>query len=608
MNKIGSIINSAQKLLAIEVLEEFTKQIDIVKDHKESPMGAIFMGIHILEHLGFPRYIDELLGEEHTPIEQLRNHYNNKPVLGESMMPSTGIILSLMVADMFARPRYIDSSRRFEEIGQNWKTGPLLGIDPSLLSDERIGKVMDDVGGDLKIMEDALYSLIGEAGISLNKFGLGSIMLELDEESEDAAEQAFGHGENSFCKHSVSLLISSDLKLPVGFFAMADNTNDTVNLPDVYRTINSIADDGEVELIMAGVNPTLRDILFLKEHEDERMVHWISPLKTDLLTERAKKLIDGAYCEDKWVPIKYRSVKERKEKIAPPLKSFETTWLLTEKTGPEQTMLSEDSTKTNGIEVRAVFYRHELQAERKMEIRQYEKNRMEMELQEFLNDLNKHQYREFGDCKEKLAVLLNSAGSVKEFLQWDLLQKDNGSISLIWSWNEAALDEEIKYDGIFALLTNYTPRQVNRNHLVSRYNKIFDIKIYLNQDKGLLNLERILYTELHRFNCLVFLKIISRIVLFILRLYAEQEGIKTTEEKIQESMGDMLLLEHSFLPLEIKSCSLVRDTELNQLFRKIFSLPEPLVSIKALNEIKFSQIDAYVAKWLDKRTNNQKPL
>lgn len=91
-------------------------------------------------------------------------------------------------------------------------------------------------------------------------------------------------------------------------------------------------------------------------------------------------------------------------------------------------------------------------------------------------------------------------------------------------------------------------------------------------------------------------------MLAFLRSYAVQEGVKTTEKKIQESMGDMLLVENRIMPLGMKTYALARDTELNRLFRKIFSLPEPLELIKALNEVEMAQVDDYVRAWYEARS------
>ncbi len=52
--------------------------------------------------------------------------------------------------------------------------------------------------------------------------------------------------------------------------------------------------------------------------------------------------------------------------------------------------------------------------------------------------------------------------------------------------------------------------------------------------------------------------------------------------QIQESMGDILVVENCILPLGVKTYAIARDTELNVLFRKIFSLPEPRVLIKVI--------------------------
>lgn len=47
------------------------------------------------------------------------------------------MILSLIVADMIACPRHITRTYKFQEMAERWQTGPLLGIEPSLLNDDR---------------------------------------------------------------------------------------------------------------------------------------------------------------------------------------------------------------------------------------------------------------------------------------------------------------------------------------------------------------------------------------------------------------------------------------------------------------------------------------
>lgn len=605
MNEIGVIIQSAQQLLPAELQDEFITQLGTSETIEASPAGAILMGVHILEYLGFPSYIDELLEEEHTTIEQLRHHYLNRYVLDKPMIPSTGIILSLMVADMIACPRHITPAYKFEEMAQKWQIGPLLGIEPSLLNDDRIGRAMSAIGADAETMEEVLFNMLTnagkKAGIPLNKFMLDTTLLELDGKFKDAAKVVPGRGKNSFAQLIVSLVVASGSRLPVGFGVLAGNTNDSTTLPEIYKTVNRIADDGAVEFLMDRIYPTPSNILFLKEHADERLVYWVSPLKMGLSVKRVRERIDEAYHENKWEPISYRSTKERKAKIDPPLTTFETTWTLTEKIKPDlepgQKRRPQGSIKTIAIEVRCVFYRHELQAEKETEKRKTDKEQLEKALQEFCIKLNKHRYQELEYCQKKLSELLNTFSRVKKFVQYDLFQANKGSISLTWSWNEAALEEEAKYDGIFALLTNYTQKQVNSNQLIIKYRGRDEIEVDFKQMRGLLDLERVLYQRPERIDSYIFLKVMAFFVLAFLRAYAAQEGVKATEKEIQESMGDMLLVENRILPLEMKTYAIAGDTELNQLFRKVFSLPKPQMFIKVLSETETSQVDDYVQRW-----------
>jgi len=204
MKEIGAIIKSAQKHIPEEAQNDLIEQLGTAEALEAAPAGAILMWMNILEYVGFPRYIDELQGEEHTTIEQLKKHYQNRAVLEEPMIPSTGIILSLLVADMIACPRNITPAYKFEEKAKEWRTGPLLGIEPSLLNDERIGRAMSAVGADIKTMEEVLYNMVmnagKKAGIPLNKFILDTTVLELDGKFKDAIKVVPGRGMKSFAQ------------------------------------------------------------------------------------------------------------------------------------------------------------------------------------------------------------------------------------------------------------------------------------------------------------------------------------------------------------------------------------------------------------------------
>ncbi len=605
MNDMGIIYESAIKLLPRKQQKILFKTIGNTKYPEASPAGATLMGMYILEYLQFPQYIDELLGETNTTLTVLRRHYHTKEKSDDPMKPSTGVVLSLLVADMLARPRNITPAYKFEEMAEKWRTGPLLGILPSMLNDDRIGRAMSLIGVNTEAMEEILFKLIvaaaQKATIPLNSFMLDTTVLELDGKFKAAEKVMPGRGKNSFAQLIVSLIIASGSRIPVGFGVHAGNTSDASTLPHAFETANRIADDGAIDFMMDRAYPTPSNILFLKEREAERMVYWVSPLKMGPSMKKVKGKIDEAYRKEKWQPITYRSSKEKKANVAYPLRCFEETWTLEEKIKPPlepgQKRRPKGSIQTIQIDVRSVFYRHELQAERDRKNREQKLKQLEKALEVYIKKLNKRKYQKLDYCQKKLNELFKKYAGMKPFLAYELTQAANGSIVFTYSRQEEALENEAKYDGIFSLLTNYPQEKLNANRLVYKYRSRDEVEVNFKELRGLLDLERILYQLPERIDAYIFLKVIALFALTFMRSYANQAGFKVTEKTIQESMGDMLLIENTIVPLGLKSYGVSRDTELNKYFRETFSLPAPTELIRVLNETELAKVDEYVLNW-----------
>ena len=135
MEDIGALMLSIMKHLPKKAQNQLIPQLKSSNEIDASPAGAILMGMHILEYTGFAKLVDQLLGEEHTSIEKLKEHYQDPEK--SSLTPSIGIVLSLLVADMIACPRHITRAYQYEEMVEKWQTGPLLGIEPKLLTLQR---------------------------------------------------------------------------------------------------------------------------------------------------------------------------------------------------------------------------------------------------------------------------------------------------------------------------------------------------------------------------------------------------------------------------------------------------------------------------------------
>jgi transposase len=605
MEQIGVLLESISRLLPNDVQEELRNNLKTSETVEASPAGAILMGMHVLEYLGFPKYIDDILGIEHTTIESLKDHYNRRTLEEEPMIPSTGIILSLLVADMIACPRTITAAYMFEVRAVKWRTGPLLGIEPSLLNDDRIGRAMSMIGSNAEYLKEVLFDMIitavKKAGIPLSSFILDTTLLQLDGCFKNADKIRTGRGTDSFSQLIVSLVIASGSRIPVGFGVLPGNTSDSSTLPEIFKTVDEIADEGAIEFLMDRIYPTPTNILFLKGKKDERMVYWVSPLKMGLSEKRVREIIDNAYNEGKWENVGYRSEKEIKAKIDPPLTAFESTWTLTETIKPDlkpgQTRRPNGSIQTISIDVRCVFYRHQLNAERERKNREIKKEQLTVALQDFCLKLNKRKYRKIEHCEKKLSELLKDYACLKRFVKYSFSETLKGAICFSYSFDEAALLEEAKYDGIFALLTNYEKKQVNKNQLVKKYRGRDQIEVNFKDMRGLLDLERILYQRPERIDTYVFLKVIALFVLTFLRARAADAGVKTTVKDIKENMGDMLLVENTILPLGLKTYGIARDTEMNKLFRDMFSLPEPVYLIKIMIETEVAMVDEYVISW-----------
>jgi len=119
-------------------------------------------------------------------------------------------------------------------------------------------------------------------------------------------------------------------------------------------------------------------------------------LKMGLSEKEVRRLIDEAGEQRKWEPINYRSTKEERGKIEPPLTAFESRWTLKEKIKPNlepgQKRRPKGSIQTVEIEVRCVFYRHQGNAENEKGRREAEKARLDEELKDFNSKLNKRKY------------------------------------------------------------------------------------------------------------------------------------------------------------------------------------------------------------------------
>lgn len=91
----------------MDVQDELCSQSGTSEAPEASPAGVILMGIYMLDYVGFPRYLEGIQVEEHPSIEQFKSRYQAITAPEKPLNPSTGIIASLLVAHMVARPCHL---------------------------------------------------------------------------------------------------------------------------------------------------------------------------------------------------------------------------------------------------------------------------------------------------------------------------------------------------------------------------------------------------------------------------------------------------------------------------------------------------------------------
>jgi hypothetical protein len=119
-------------------------------------------------------------GVEHTSLEYLKKEM----AAGRKQIPSSGILIGLLVADMLAYPKQIARVYEVQTLAKAWHTDKLLGIDPDLLNDDRLLRTLSKLGECPSAMRDILQGMTldvsGQFKISLSRFFVDGSILQLD--------------------------------------------------------------------------------------------------------------------------------------------------------------------------------------------------------------------------------------------------------------------------------------------------------------------------------------------------------------------------------------------------------------------------------------------
>ena len=421
---LGILIERMQELPQ-KVRNALLKCLRFAEKSEGTPSGSVLVAVYLLEFLGIPKHIDEIFAQENTPICELKKEYKSN--LKKAMsppMPSPGLIIALLIADMVACPKNLIRISNVEKMAERWNTGPLLGIAPFLLNDDRLLRMLSILGKDVSTLVETLHLIVVHVAtkfeIPLNRFFVDTTVLQLDGQFGNAKKVTPGRGKDSFSQLVVGLTIAAGSRLPINFGVNPGNTFDAHTLPSAIESINRVAEPGAVEVFMDRIFATPENVHTLHQYQEKREIYWTSPLKTGLAGEKFRKLVAEIWDTQGWLPIKYRSAQEIHNKIESPMTAYETTWTVTYELKPEKIegkRRPKGSIQRFKYPVRLVVYRHAGRAEKEKQARLEKRKQLEQLLQGFQKKLNKRNLITIESCQESLKKLLNGFHTVKSFVR-----------------------------------------------------------------------------------------------------------------------------------------------------------------------------------------------
>lgn len=572
-------------------------------DARYMPAGAVLVAMQLLTALGVLRRIDLVLGEEHTSLEYLKQEM----AAGRKQIPSSGILIGLLVADMLAYPKRIARVYEVQPLAKAWHTDKLLGIDPDLLNDDRLLRALSKLGECPSAMRDILQGLTLDVSdqfkIRLSRFYVDGSILQLDGVFAKASKVRPGRGQDSLSQLVTSLVAASGSKLPVSFDVLPGGTNDSTTLPKALAAMDRVAPPGPVEWIADRIFPTAKNILFL-QNQKQREYRFIAPLKTGISEKRFRILVDQAWEQEQWKDINYRSAEEIRKKRERSYQAYEAEWTLTEIEKPElppgQTRRPKGSVIRHEVTVRCAVYRHGYKAGQELQNREKQRKACEVALVEFSRKLNKRNLQTVQECQQAGKQLLKDFPKVKPFVNLAFSENAHQAVLLTWTWDEQAYVRQKRYDGVFAFLTNHAPEEVSANEMLCRYRDRNQVEMDFRDLKGLLDLERIFMQIPERIDAYLFIKVLAYFVLAFLRWFAQEHGYgKMTESKIQDQISEMGISRISIEPLGIDKWSVANDNPLTIFFRSSLGLPDPHEAINILNGLTDAkrQITLWLQAW-----------
>ncbi|MHB1463473.1 MAG: IS1634 family transposase [Armatimonadota bacterium] len=565
------------------------------------PAGAVLVGVFLARTLGIGKVIDDILGEEHLTIEQMREEVATKG----SPKVSTGLVCEILIGDMIGRHEDLTRIYQLEEACDTWRIKDILGVPPEKLNDDRVGRALDVVGATPEVMPGALHAIalncVKSFGMPLNRFYHDPTAIPVSGMMEDNQKFQYGHGGLPGRKQlMLNMTIAAGASLPVTAAIDPGNVQGGEVFSRTLEQVRQLVQSEEHEIIMDRGIVTKENIHLMLKNPG---TYFIGPMKDDLcrswVMEQLTRLGDAAFS-----PVDYRSKQEIKQDRPAHYLATETEYTFQVEVNPRkkgELRRKKGTREFVNVTVRAVIYRDTDKQKRDAKHRQEAIEKVETALQELQGKLNKRNLKTKEACRQKVQEIFKGEPDMRQVYTVMVDTNQYGAVTLTWEKNEDANQALAKTDGIFVLLTNHPGEKVGAADLLTRYRGRNDIEMSFRFLKGALDLNQIFLRKDDRVDAYCFLKVIGMFVINFAAWYLHKYGkIKLSPKKLQKEFGNTTMVEQRLQPFGIRRWIGTNITSSIETLVDLLQLPHPRILIDLLNvPLDYGQIiDEWVKKYV----------
>ena len=375
----------------------------------------------------------------------------------EVAIATHGQVIEAMIANRLTSPRPL---LRVQDWAAEWAVPEVFGVAAETLNDDRIGRALDAVA-------PALDGIVGSIGTrAIAEFGLDvsrlhwdmtsiSLFGDYDQLDDGFAEPSYGHPKDrrvDLKQIQTGLAVTGDGGVPIlhrAFDGRAGEVNQVVGAMESLRTMC-----GERSFLLVGDTKlvsfeNLRQIIAAG-------VTFIAPASKAYIAAEVLAACDF----DAATPVDYLA---RRDSGKPPhqrgrYRVLEDTW----------TLPAPRNLKHSGLDLRRVFVWSSADADAAATSRAKKLDRARDDLDAVVRGLGGRHYGTVEKVQARLTTIATKR-RVGDYVRAEVGADDNGTPTLSWHFDQAALDAEAATDGWYCLLTNLEPADADAGEVLARY-------------------------------------------------------------------------------------------------------------------------------------------